>query len=164
MSNRSELVWQEVQHLVAAFRALVSAYRRSADSRCLDLVPSLEAGVAPHQAALAAGRDADWPAGLRLGLRQGAREILHLLISLPIDERTRAFGEIMDAGGPWIRQLLFNDKRLNRILARGSIRSSDEYYQVVAFLDDPDPRRQHDERRARLMELAGAYEVRPDAA
>jgi len=162
--KRSEAVWQEVQHLVAAFHALVNAYRRSTDSRALDLVPSLEAGAAPHEAAVAAGRDGDWPAGLRLGLRQGAREILHLLTSLPLDERTKAFDEVIDAGGPWLRELLFNDKGLNRILARGRIRSSDEYYQVVAFLDDPDPRHQHDERRARLMELVGAYDVRPDAA
>ena len=164
MPKRSEAVWEEVQHLVAACQALIDAYRRSADPRAVESVSSLEVGLAPHLEAIASGRDAKWPAGLRVGLRQGAREILHLLLRLPADERAKAFDEIIDAGGPWLRQLLFDDKGLTRILARGRIRSSDEYYQVVAFLEDPDSKREHDELRAKLAELAEAYAVRPDAA
>ena len=164
MPTRSEAVWQEAQHLVAAFQALIDAYRRSRDPHAIESVTSLELALAPHLKAIASGRDAKWPTGLRVGLRQGAREILHLILTLPASERAKAFDKIIDAGGPWLRQLLFNDKSLDRILTRGRIRSADEYYRVVAFLDDPDPRREHDERRARLAKLAEAYAVRPDAA
>jgi hypothetical protein len=164
LAKRSEAVWQEVQHLVSAFRALINAYQRSAAPHAAEAVPSLQVGLAPHVAAIASGRDGRWPAGLRQGLRQGAREILHLLGGLPADERSKAFDDIVDAGGPWLRQLLFSDKGLDRILARGRIRSTDEYYQVMAFLDAPDPTHAHDDRRSRLEEFAEAYAVRPDAA
>jgi hypothetical protein len=52
LTKRSEAVWQEVQHLASAFKALINAYQRSLAPHAVEAVPSLQAGLAPHLAAI----------------------------------------------------------------------------------------------------------------
>src|SRR5688572_18434550 len=104
--RRSESTWQEVSHIVAAFEALQKAVARSADPQVRAFAEPLLQGLLPGRQAVAAGRDARWPTGLLTGLRQGGREIPHLIEMLPEDERRQAIAQIDAAGGIWVRSLI----------------------------------------------------------
>lgn len=160
MAHRSEATWNEVQHLVAAFEALLEGVRRSADPACREAARSLEQGLTSHRNAVASGQHARWPVGLRTGLRQGAREIPIFLSRLPADERERVTKEVFAAGGRWLAALLrATDRRIDSALARGHIRTDDEFYSLRAAVDELESSQAHDSRLRRLWALLDQYDT-----
>ncbi len=161
MARRTEAVWQEVTHLVAAFEAAHAALAQSSDPELRAYAEPLAQGLRAGQAAVAAGQSGTWPAGLLTGLRQGAREIPMLVAMLPESERAGAAQAIELAGRTWLVALIRGTQRqAAAILKRGRIRSQDEYYCVREYVDQLEQQAARGETLDRLYALLDAY---PDA-
>jgi hypothetical protein len=158
MPRRSDATWQEVVHLIAAFEALHAAFARTADAGVRAYAAPLADGLRAGRTAVAAGRDGTWPAGLLAGLRQGGRELPHVLAVLPVDERAQAAREVNAAGGPWLSALIRGTARQTAVIARrGRIQSEDEFYCVRERVDQLEAQGTQDEELRKLYTLLGAY-------
>lgn len=136
MPQRTDAVWQEAIHLIAAYEALQRVFARSSSPTVQGYARSLAEGRHHHDAVLAAGQNGRWPAGFLAGLREGAREMPYLLAVVPESERAAAIEEVAAAGGMWLADLVRGTKRrAAAILKRGRIRSEDEYRCVRERVD-----------------------------
>ncbi len=162
MSIRSEAVWQEVVHLVAAFEALLTALDRMGDSSARELARLLGDGMRSGREAVAAGRDGAWPVGLLAGLRQGARDLPNVLALLPEHERAVAAAEVDAAGGSWLAALVRGTARRSAAIAkRGQIRSEDEYHCVRERVDQLEHQGAEEAKLRPLYTLLDQYPDEP---
>ena len=162
MAARSDAVWQEVVHLVAAFEALHAAVSQSSVAELRAYAAPLAEGLREGQAAVAAGRDGAWPPGLLTGLRQGARELPMFVAMLPESERPAAAQAIEQAGGTWVVALIRGTKRrATAILKRGRIRDEDEYYCVREYVDQLEQRASDEATLRPFYSLLDAYPGTP---
>lgn len=160
MARRTEATWQEVVHLVAAFEAVQAGFARSKHAEARTSALHLAQGLETGRAAIAAGRDGQWPPGLVAGLRQGGRELPYLLLLLPDDERPAAVAAISEAGGVWLADLITGTSRKAKaILKRGQITSEDEYHCVRARIDQLEQQGAPAEDRQPYSALVDAYSI-----
>jgi hypothetical protein len=157
MSDQPTPLFVRKQRLVALLKAQLALLRQAdpdglgahLDAVKLDLYDSLLAG----------GPSVRWPAGMLPGLRQGIRDLQHVLVLAYGAARRRELLEsLREAAGDAIAELEADDaKRLATILKRGRTRTEDEYYLIRAEIDRMEIQQKPDARQLqRLREIADA--------
>ena len=150
----------KLDKLLAAYERFGAAIANVPDEQARSLCRT-SAGVREFVADASARHPEPTASQLSAGLEQGLRETPELIQGVAAEWRgavSRAFHEALSQDYPAFMAL--EEERLNKVLARGKIRSEAEFYRVRHEIDVLEGEPSRNSKLVRLYELANAYEAR----